>query len=72
MGSHIYVFFPDISGHSKIRDFANVFVTNQNISRGQVAMNDLTTKNKIIHFYSDCSLQSNLMTLFSEYSPAVP
>ena len=44
MGSHIYVFFPDISGHSKIRDFANVFVTNQNISRGQVAMNDLTTK----------------------------
>ena len=46
MGSHIYVFFPDISGHSKIRDFANVFVTNQNISRGQVAMNDLTTKNQ--------------------------
>ena len=34
VGSNIYILCPNISGHSKICDFANVFVTNQNISRG--------------------------------------
>ena len=46
--SNIYVLFLDISGHSKVGNLTYFFFANQDISRSQVTMDNLTISKTII------------------------